>query len=142
LNDSLVFERRLVDEDDSVGMAMLKRSGRQNVQKFSMAVRDTAFVNRQSEPIKLTSEQIRDMKFVPYAEQGTEYILQAAMLTTESKVVVPVFSARAPYKAFMYDLDEQELVNLIDEAKNVYHKYPGIEVGSIERTTNDSGNWE
>ncbi len=82
------------------------------------------------------------MKFIPYAQPGTEFILQATMFTTESKVVVPLFSARAPYKAFMYDLDEQELINLIDNAKNVYHKYPGIEVGSIERTTNDAGNWE
>jgi hypothetical protein len=64
------------------------------------------------------------------------------MFTTESKVVVPLFSARAPYKAFMWDLDNQELLNLIDNAKNVFKKYPGIEVGSVERTTNDAGNWE
>ena len=142
LNDSLVFERRLVDEDDSVGMAMLKRTGRQNVQKFTIAVRDTAFVNRNDQPIKLTGEQIRDMKFIPYAEPGTEFILNAAMLTTESKVVVPVFEAKAPYKTFMYDLDEQELINLIDEAKNVYHDYPGIMVGDVTKATNDAGNWE
>jgi hypothetical protein len=137
LRDSLVFERRLVDENDSVGMAMLKRSGRQNVEKFTMAVRDTIF-----SPRRLTDKQIEDMKFIPYAAEGTEYILQATMLTTESGVVVPVFSARAPYKAFMHDLDEQELINLIDEAKNVYHKYPGIMVGDVTKATNDTGNWE
>ena len=142
LNDSLVFERRLVDENDSLGMVMLKRSGKQNVEKFTMAVRDTAFVNSKKEKINLTSEQIRDIRFIPFAQQGTEYILQATMFATEPKLVVPLFSARAPYKAFMYDLDQQELVNLIDEANNVYHKYPGIEVGSIERATNDAGNWE
>ena len=142
LNDSLTFERKLVDENDSLGMVMLKRSGRQNIEKFTMAVRDTAFVNAKKQKITLSTEQIRDMKFIPYAQQGTEYILEATMLTTESKVVVPVFSARAPYKAFLYDLDEQELINLIDNAKNVYHKYAGIEVGSVERTTNDAGNWE
>ncbi len=137
LGESLEFERKLVDEDDSVGMAQLKRSGRQNIEKFEMAVRDTIF-----SPRRLSDRQIQDLKFIPYAESGTQYILNAAMLTTESKVVVPVFEAKAPYKAFMYDLDNQELVNLIDNAKNVYNKYPGIAVGSIEKTTNDAGNWE
>ncbi len=42
----------------------------------------------------------------------------------------------------MYDLDEQELINLIDNAKNVFYKYPGIMVGDITRATNDAGNWE
>lgn len=142
LNDSLTFERKLVDENDSLGMAMLKRTGRQNIVKFTMAVRDTAFVNGKKQKITPTAEQIREMKFIPYSQPGTEYVLEATMLTTESKVVVPVFAARAPYKAFMHDLDEQELINLIDNAKNVFHKYPGIEVGSVERTTNDAGNWE
>jgi hypothetical protein len=64
------------------------------------------------------------------------------MLTTESGVVVPVFEAKAPYKTFMYDLDEQQLINMIDDAKNVYYKYPGIQVGDVEKTTNDAGNWE
>ena len=142
LNDSLEFERRLVDEDDSVGMAQLRRSGRQNIEKFTMAVRDTAFVDRENRPIRPSADQIREMKFIPYAQQATQYILEAAMFETGSGVIVPVFSARAPYKDFMYDLDEQELVNLIDEAKNVYKKYPGIAVGAIDRATNDAGNWE
>ncbi len=142
LNDSLEFERKLVDENDSVGMAQLKRAKKQNVEKFWMAVRDTVFVDRDKHHIIPTAEQIADMKFIPYAQEGTQFILEAAMLTTESKVVVPVFSARAPYKTFMWDLDAQELANLIDNAKNVFHKYPGIEVGSIERTPNDAGNWE
>jgi hypothetical protein len=142
LNDSLTFERKLVDENDSLAMAQLKRTGRQNIEKFMKAVRDTVFVNRDKARINLTDQQIRDMKFIPYAQPGTQYALEATMFTTESKVVVPLFSARAPYKAFMWDLDNQELLNLIDNAKNVFKKYPGIEVGSVERTTNDAGNWE
>ncbi len=137
LGDTLTFERKLVDENDSLAMVALRRSGRQNVEQFKMAVRDTIF-----SPRKLNDQQIRDLKYIPYAQTGTEYLLEATMFTTESSVVVPLFSARAPYKAFMYDLDEQELINLIDNAKNVYYKYPGIEVGSVERTTNDAGNWE
>jgi len=137
LGDSLTFERKLVDEDDSVAYAQLLKSGRKNVEQFVMAVRDTIF-----SPRKLTDEQIRDIKFIPHAEPGTEYLLAAGMLTTESKVVVPVFEAKAPYKLFMHDLSEQELINLIDKAKNVYYKYPGIAVGDVNKATNDAGNWE
>ena len=142
LTDSLQFERKLVDEDDSVGMAELKRLKRQNIEKFVMAVRDTAFVDRDNKHIKLTNEQIQNMRFIPNSEPQKEYILRAGMLTTDSKVVVPVFEAKAPYKDFMMGLDEQSLINLIDEAKKVFHKYPGIAVGSIEKATNDAGNWE
>ena len=37
LTDTLEMERKLVDEDDSVGMAMLKKTGKKNVEKFKIA---------------------------------------------------------------------------------------------------------
>ena len=43
LNDSLVLERKIVDEDDSVGMAELKRLKKKNVEQFTIAVIDTIF---------------------------------------------------------------------------------------------------
>jgi len=137
MRDSLTFERKLVDEDDSVAYAQLLKSGRKNVEQYVMAVRDTIF-----SPRKLSDGQIEELKFIPFAPDGTEFLLNAGMLTTESKVVVPVFEAKAPYKLFMHDLDEQELINLIDKAKNVYYKYPGIAVGDVTKATNDAGNWE
>ncbi len=133
LTDSLEFERQLGSADDSVAVAR----GLVKTEKFKRAVVDTVFA-----PKRLTAQQVRDLKFVPYAEPGTEFILRAGMLTTESKVIVPVFEAKAPYKMFLYDLDRQLLVNLIDESKNALLKYPGIQVGSVERATNDAGNWE
>lgn len=132
LTDSLEFERQTGSADDSVAVAR----GLVKTEKFKRAVKDTVFA-----PKKLTVEQIRDLRLIPYGE-GAEYILNAGMLTTESKVVVPVFEAKAPYKAFLSDLDRQMLVNLIDEDKNAFNKYPGIQVGSVERATNDAGNWE
>jgi hypothetical protein len=133
LTDSLVFERQFGSMDDSVAVA----KGLVKTEQFTMAVIDTVF-----SPKKLTAQQVREIRFIPYAKPGTEYILRAGQLTTESKVVVPVFEAKAPYKTFMWDMDEQLLVNLIADAKNVYYKYPGIAVGSIEKATNDAGNWE
>ena len=45
LNDRLEFERKIVDEDDSVAMAQLKKSGRQNIEKFQVPVIDTISVS-------------------------------------------------------------------------------------------------
>jgi hypothetical protein len=133
LTDSLVFERQIGSADDSVAVA----KGLVKTEKFTKAVKDTVFY-----PKKLTVEQIRDIKFIPFAKPGTEYILRAGQLTTESKVVVPVFEAKAPYKEYMWNMNQQLLINYIADAKNVYYKYPGIAVGSIEKATNDAGNWE
>ena len=114
LTESLEFERKIVDEDDSVAMAKLK----------------------------LSVQDVKNLRFVPFAPEGSEYILNAGMFTTESKVVVPVFECKAPFKMFLGDLNRQELINLIDETKNVYEKYPGIKVGALDAATNDAGNWE
>ena len=57
-------------------------------------------------------------------------------------MTVQVLECRAPYKAFLADLNRQELINLIDERENTFNDYPGIKVGSMTSATNDAGNWE
>ena len=54
LNDSLTMERKLVDEDDSVALAKLKKAGKKNIEKYNLAVIDTIF-----NPRKLTKEQVK-----------------------------------------------------------------------------------
>ena len=104
-------------------------------EKFNVAAIDTIFGDR-----KLTPEQIKNFRFIPYGN-GKEYIMSAGDLATESKVVVPVFECKAPYKSFLIDLDQQLLVNLIDDSKTL-NRYPGIKVGSMTEATNEAGNWE
>ena len=57
LTDTLEMERKLVDEDDSVGMAMLKKTGKKNIEKFKIAVIDTIF-----SPKKLTREDVDQLR--------------------------------------------------------------------------------
>ena len=131
LNDSLTFERTFGSMDDSVAVAQnLVR-----VEQFKMAAIDTVFGSK-----KLTAEDVRQLRYIPYGN-GTEYILDATVLVTESKVSVPVFECKAPYKDFLFDLNHQELVNFIDTEKAL-NKYPGVKVGSLTVATNDAGNWE
>lgn len=138
LNDQLQFERKIVDEDDSVAMAQLKKSGRKNVETFLIPVIDTIFT-----PKRLTPDQVRDLRYVPGTGKQTEYILKAGMLTTESKVVIPVVEVSVPYEMYLDTVRyRQEIINLRDDQVNNYNRYPGIKFGSMEGGNNEAGNWE
>lgn len=138
LNEELELERKIVDEDDSVAMAMLKKSGRKNIEKFTIPVIDTIFA-----PKVLTPQDVRNLRYVPGTDKQVEYMLQAGTLVTESKVVIPVVECRIPYKMFLDTVKyRQEIINLIDDQLNNFNRYPGIKFGSMEGGNNEAGNWE
>lgn len=141
LTAEMEFERQLVSNDDSVGLARLKKLRKKNVEKFTVKAIDTVFGAK-----KLTPEQVEQLRYIPYSAQANngevkEFIMGAGEVEV-GNVKIPVFEARAPYKAFLLDLNEQLLINLIDEKKSVFYTYPGIKVGDLTQATNDAGNWE
>ena len=138
LNDSLELERKIVDEDDSVAMAMLKKSGKKNIEKFKIAVIDTIFA-----PKKVTRQDVENFRFIPGTGNKAQFIMEAGIITTESKVVIPVVECRAPYKAFLDTVAyRQEIINLIDDEENNFNRYAGVKFGSMEAANNEAGNWE
>ena len=131
------MERRLVDEDDSAAMAQLKLRKIQNVEEFSIPVIDTVFA-----PRKLSVADVQNLRYIPGTENKVEFLLAAGSVET-GNVVVPVMECKAPYKMFLDTVKyRQELINLIDENKNIYNKYPGVKVGDINQPNNEAGNWE
>ena len=138
LTDTLELERKIVDEDDSAAMAMLKKSGKKNIEKFKIAVIDTIF-----SPKKLSVEQVKQLRYIPGTDDKAQFIMEAGIITTESKVVIPVVECRAPYKAFLDTVAyRQEVINLIDEEQNNFNRYPGVKFGSMDSGNNEAGNWE
>lgn len=138
LTDTLELERKIVDEDDSAAMAMLKKSGKKNIEKFKIAVIDTIFA-----PKKVTRQDVENFRFIPGTGNKTQFIMEAGIITTESKVVIPVVECRAPYKAFLDTVAyRQEVINLIDEEQNNFNRYPGVKFGSMDSGNNEAGNWE
>lgn len=138
LNDSLVLERKIVDEDDSVAMAQLKKAGKKNIEKFTVAVIDTVFA-----PKVLSRQDVEQMRFIPGTDNKAQYIMEAGIITTESKVVIPIVECRAPYKSFLDTITyRQEVINLIDDEVNNFNRYPGVKFGSMEAGNNEAGNWE
>ena len=138
LNEELELERKIVDEDDSVGLAQLKKAGKKNVETFTIAVIDTIFA-----PKTLTPDQVKELRYVPFTARKVQYILQAGQLTTGSGVVVPVVECRIPYKAFLDTVEyRQEIINMIDNEVNNFNRYAGVKFGSMEAGNNEAGNWE
>ncbi len=138
LNEELELERKIVDEDDSVGLAQLKKAGKKNVETFTIAVIDTIFA-----PKTLTPDQVKELRYVPFTERKVQYILQAGQLTTGSGVVVPVVECRIPYKAFLDTVEyRQEIINMIDNEVNNFNRYAGVKFGSMENANNEARNWE
>ena len=138
LTDSLTMERKLVDEDDSVAMAQLKKAGKKNVEKYSLAVIDTIF-----NPRKLSKQEIQDLRWIPFTDNKVEFILEAAKVMTGANVVVPVVECRAPYKLYLDTVAyRQNVINLIDDRVNNFNAYAGLKFGSMEGSNNEAGNWE
>lgn len=138
LNDTLELERKIVDEDDSAALAMLLKSGKKNVEKFKIAVIDTIFA-----PKKLSRQDVENLRFIPGTDNKAQFIMEAGIITTESKVVIPVVEVRAPYKMFLDTVTyRQEVINLIDDEQNNFNRYPGVKFGSMEAGNNEAGNWE
>lgn len=138
LTDTLELERKIVDEDDSAAMAMLKKSGKKNIEKFKIAVIDTIFA-----PKKVTRQDVENFRFIPGTGNKAQFIMEAGIITTESKVVIPIVECRAPYKMFLDTVAyRQEIINLIDDKENNFNRYPGVKFGSMEAGNNEAGNWE
>ena len=133
LTDTLELERKIVDEDDSAAMAQLKKAGKKNVEKFKVAVIDTIFA-----PKVLTEADVAQLRYIPGTDDRAQFIMEAGIITTESKVVIPVVECRAPYKLFLDTIKyRQEFINLVDDEVNNFNRYPGVKFGSME-----AGNWE
>ncbi|MBR0338620.1 MAG: hypothetical protein IIX40_00335 [Alistipes sp.] len=139
LTETMEGERKKIDEDDSVAMAQAKKKyGKKfkNIEKFTFSVKDSLFKH-------LTAEQVKELRYVPFSNNQTEFILEAGMLATESKVVIPVVECRTPYIAFLDTIKyRQQIINLIDNMENNFNRYPGIKFGAMDRGNNEAGNWE
>jgi hypothetical protein len=136
LHEQIEGERKIYDEDDSIGMARLKKLRKKNVEKFTYSVKDSMFKH-------LTPEQVAELRYIPFTDNQTQFLLDAGSLMTESKVVIPVVECKAPYIAFLDTVAyRQEIINLVDNCMNNLDKYPGVKFGSMEGGNNEAGNWE
>jgi hypothetical protein len=80
------------------------------------------------------------MRYVPYTN-GATFKLGAGTVKTESEVKVKVFRASVHNDVLLKGLDRQLVINLNEEKKEMTG-FAGLKVGSLEKATNNAGNWE
>jgi hypothetical protein len=105
--------------------------------------RDTTFTNLIDALYagKYTPENIDKIQFIPYSDNVPfEVEINNNYLSTNN-IWIPLCEIRAPYKTFLYDVNKQEALNLIDLQKKM-EKYAGLKVGSVLEPNNFAGNWE
>jgi hypothetical protein len=81
------------------------------------------------------------LKYIPISDTVAEFNLGANIIKTGSGIKVPVFEAKAHNNIILRGLEGQFIINL-NEQRRLNDKYPGLKVGSLTETVNNSGNWE
>lgn len=103
--------------------------------------RETTLVNV-LDTIFGASYPIDSLRYVPFAQHGEEFELQAGDVSTgASGLFVRVFQANTPMETYLVGMDKQEVLNLRLTAEKL-GKYPGLMVGNIFEANNNAGNWE
>ncbi len=90
---------------------------------------------------KYKAENIDKLKYIPFTE-NVEFEMDINNdYVSSNGIPIPLCEIRAPFETFLFDVNRQEALNLIDLQEKL-DKYPGIKVGSTIEPNNFAGNWE
>lgn len=105
--------------------------------------RDTLYKNMIEELFKgeYTADNVDQITYIPYSQDERFEVEVNNDYTTSQGIRVPLFEARAHFNTYLWDLNAQERVNLIDKETKLEH-YPGLKVGDVFAPNNNAGNWE
>ena len=105
--------------------------------------RDTAYVNMLESifPQKYDNTTIDNIAIIPFSANEKFTLKVNNDYVNATGIKIPLFEASAHFKTYLYDLNHQELLNIID-LQTKLEKYPGLKVGSADEPNNNSGNWE
>ena len=106
-------------------------------------VRDTAYVDMVKAifPDEYTDETIDQVAIIPFSKNEKFTLKVKNDYVNSAGITIPLFEASALYKTYLFDLDHQEMLNVIDLQEKL-EKFPGLQVGSIDEPNNNAGNWE
>lgn len=90
---------------------------------------------------KYTAKSISKLMYIPYSDQVLFEVEINNNYLSSNNIWIPLCEIRAPFRAFLFDVNRQEALNLIDLQKKM-EKYAGIKVGSVLEPNNFAGNWE
>lgn len=89
----------------------------------------------------LSVEAIDNLKYIPFSEKVEFEMELNNNYISSNGIRIPLCEIRAPYRTFLFDVNRQEALNLIDLQEKL-EKYPGVKVGAVNEPNNFAGNWE
>jgi len=130
---------------EAAAVKIVKKGNAQEIAASGLQgfVRDTAYVNLLEAifPTDYTAETINELGIIPFSNNQKFEIKVKNDYTNSNGIKIPLLEVSAHYKSYLFDLDEQELVNVIDLQEKLF-RFPGLKIGSVEEPNNNAGNWE
>ncbi|MGE5383074.1 MAG: hypothetical protein ACM3PX_06580 [Omnitrophica WOR_2 bacterium] len=107
---------------------------------FTRSISDTVgYINiADSLYSKRPNFKIEDLAIIPFTD-GRRFEIKTDKID-KGGVIVSVIEVLVPYEYYLYDKDQQDVLNLSERMKSI-NKYPGIKMGSLTEASTD-GNWE
>jgi len=106
-------------------------------------IRDTAYVNMLEAifPTEYTAQTIDQLGIIPFSNNEKFELKVKNDYVNSNGIKIPLLEASALYKTYLFDLDHQEVLNVIDMQEQLF-RFPGLKVGSVDEPNNNAGNWE
>lgn len=125
------------------------RTGQIPVVKMIADPNDTTFTRSISDTVgyigiadslysKRPNFKLEDLAIIPFTD-GRKFEMKVGKID-KGGVMVSVIEILVPYEYYLYDMKEQDVVN-IEKRQERINKYPGIKMGSLTEASTD-GNWE
>lgn len=107
---------------------------------FTRTINDTVGFIKIADSLysKRENFKIEDLAFIPFTD-GRRFEMKTGKID-KGGVLVSVIEILVPYEYYLYDKDEQDVINLAERQKRI-NKFPGIRMGSLTEASTD-GNWE
>ena len=107
---------------------------------FTRTINDTVGYIKIADSLysKRENFRIEDLAVIPFSD-GRRFEMKTAKID-KGGVMVSVIEILVPYEYYMFDKDQQDVLNLTARQKRI-NKYPGIRMGSLTEASTD-GNWE
>lgn len=82
--------------------------------------------------------KLNELSVIPFSE-GRKFEMKTDRID-KGGVLVSVIEILVPYEYYLFDLDQQDVVNLKERQERI-NRFPGLKIGSLTEASTD-GNWE
>ncbi len=126
-------------------MQIIRRGNQREIQENGLESfrRDTTFQTLKQALYnnRHTIESLNNLKYIPFSDGVRFEIETNDNYLSSNNIWIPLCEIRAPYSAFLMDINRQETINLIDLQRKM-DRFPGLRAGSVLEPNNFAGNWE